>query len=505
MNVLIILGHPRKDSFSGALADAYKVGALSAGVNVKQIVIAEMQFDPNVFTVSPRNQYFEKDISEAQNLISWADHLVFVYPTWWGTMPALLKAFLDRVLTPGFAFEEIHGSNNWEKLLKGKSAQIITTMDTPLWVFKWLHRSPGHNAMAKSTLQYCGISPVKTLSFSPVNDSNQETRAHWLAKAKEKGSELKNGFLSKREKVLDKFLSWLKAIRLQFYPMTWIAYASGAYGASSLGYAFNRDLFWLGYLWLFLIEVATVLSNEFHDFNSDKQNKYFGPFTGGSRVIVEKDLTFGEIKKGIFIVLSFSLLVAAVLLWSIPGSLLFTVLLMIAVFIIALGYTVPPLKLSYRGLGEFDVGITHSFGVILCGFVFQGGNLFEPFPWLLSFPLFLALIPSIILAGIPDYESDKASFKRTLPVRLGKKSAAKLAIYLTVLSAIAAMLWYQLDIVPGAFGNAVYFIWIHAALLVMLLYNYIKHPSPPYHINLLLITSLTYIIWFGIIPLLKLS
>jgi len=504
MNVLIVLGHPRKGSFSEALANAYKVGALSAGMDVKQISVAEMQFNPNVFAVSPRNQYFEEDIVLAQELIAWADHLVFVYPTWWGTMPALLKAFLDRALTPGFAFEDIHGSDNWVKLLKGKSAQLITTMDTPLWVFRWIHKSPGHNAMAKSTLQYCGISRVKTLSFSPVNGSAEKTREGWLIKTKEKGFQLKNGFLSKKEKRYDRFLTWLKAIRLQFYPMTWIAYAAGAYGASSLGYSFNLNIFWLGYLWLFLLEVATVLSNEYHDYKTDNENKYFGPFTGGSRVIVDKELTFNEIKKGAIFALALSFIVAAFLLWIIPGSFA-TAFLMIVLFIIALGYTIPPLKFSYRGLGELDVGFTHSFGVILCGFIFQGGSLTESFPWLLSIPLFIALIPAIILAGIPDYEADKAANKKTIAVNFGKKRAARLSIVLTIASTILVLWWHVFNIVPGAFGNAVYFIILHAAILIMLLSKYIKHPSPPAHINLLLFTSLTYIIWFGIIPLLKLS
>lgn len=503
MNILIILGHPRKESFSEALANAYRLGVLNGGMNVKQINVSEMQFEPNVLTVSPRSQYLEEDIKNAQNLISWADHIVFVYPTWWGTMPALLKAFLDRVLTPGFAFEDIHGSDNWIKLLKGKSAQIITTMDTPLWVFHWLHKRPGHNALAKSTLQYCGIYPVKILSFSPVNDSSENTRKRWLDKTHQKGLRLKDGILSKREKYINKVLIWLKAIRLQFYPMTWIAYAAGAYGASSLGYTFDPWIFWLGYLWLFLIELATVLTNEYFDFKTDSQNIYFGPFTGGSRVLVEKELTFNEIKEGIKLSLILSVLVASIVLWLIPDFLLSTTLLMLVVFIIALSYTVPPLKLSYRSLGELDVGITHGFGVIICGFVFQGGSLTASFPWLLSIPLFLALIPSIILAGIPDYEADYLASKNTIAVSLGKKRAALLAIALTVAAALAAISWYVWDIVPGAFNISVFFIVPHAVVLAALILKYINRPDPPDHINFLLFISLTYIIWFGIIPLLN--
>jgi len=63
-----------------------------------------MHFDPNVHADSPEHQPLEPDLVAAQRDIHWAEHVVFVYPTWWGTYPALLKGFLDRVLTPGFAF-----------------------------------------------------------------------------------------------------------------------------------------------------------------------------------------------------------------------------------------------------------------------------------------------------------------------------------------------------------------------------------------------------------------
>ena len=154
MNVLIIAGHPRKDSFSHALAHAYAEGALAAGAQVRQLVLAELQFNPNVITEAPQRQPAEADVRQAQALISWADHLVFVYPTWWGTMPALLKGFLDRVFTPGFAFADNKGGSGWVKLLKGKTAQLITTMDTPLWVYRWILKAPGHRALADATLGF---------------------------------------------------------------------------------------------------------------------------------------------------------------------------------------------------------------------------------------------------------------------------------------------------------------------------------------------------------------
>jgi 1,4-dihydroxy-2-naphthoate octaprenyltransferase len=505
MNVLIVLGHPRMDSFSGALAHAYLTGALKAGCAVKQLNVAEMDFNPDVFTVSPRHQYYEKDVVEAQNLISWADHLVFVYPTWWGTMPARLKGFFDRVFTPGFAFEEIHHSDNWEKLLTGKTAQLITTMDTPLWVYRWIQGSPGHRIMKTSTLGYCGIKPVKVLAFSPVNDVTPATRERWLVKARDAGLALKEGVLTPGEQFWEKTKSWLKAIRLQFYPMTWIAYAAGAYGAARMGYGFDAGMFWLGYAWLFVLEVATVLTNELQDVETDSQNKYYGPFTGGSRVLVEKDLTRGELKTGIWMSLLLSLLLGAAIVMQLSIPLTSSLAVMIGLSVLALGYTNPPLKLSYRGLGELDVGITHSLGVILCGYLFQNGSPGDAFPWLLSLPLFLSIVPSIILAGFPDYQADLAAGKRTIPVRVGKERAAMLAAGLTGLSAFSAVTWYYLDMATGAYGPAVWGIVLHAGLLIGMLIRYIREVTERNHINLLMVTSLTYIIWFGMIPLLRLS
>ena len=176
MNVLVIAAHPRTDSFSHALANAYSEGAEEALMNVHKINLSELKFNPNVTHSSPNQQLFEEDILNAQKHIAWANHLVFVYPTWWGSMPALLKAFIDRVFTSGFAFEEIEGGTGYAKLLRGKSAQLITTMDTPLFIYKWIYKSPGHRMLGTATLNFCGIEPVRIMDFSPVRNSTLQKR-----------------------------------------------------------------------------------------------------------------------------------------------------------------------------------------------------------------------------------------------------------------------------------------------------------------------------------------
>src|SRR5690606_23274407 len=266
-----------------------------------------------------RKQHHEEIIIKAQQDILWADHLVLIYPTWWGSMPALLKGFLDRVFTPGFAFEEIEENQSWEKLLKGKSAQLITTMDTPLWVYRWIYKNPGHNALGEATLQFCGVKPVRTLSFSPVKYSSAEQRQNWLEKSRQAGLSLEKGVRTPWENVKSRLQTGLKAMRLQFYPMTWIAYAAGAYGASRLGYGFDTLVFWIGYLWLFLLELATVMSNDYFDLETDRLNKFYSPFTGGSRVLVDNDLSPGRVRHAIIAILGISLITGAVLLGLSPA------------------------------------------------------------------------------------------------------------------------------------------------------------------------------------------
>jgi 1,4-dihydroxy-2-naphthoate octaprenyltransferase len=503
MNVLIINGHPRKDSLSEALVYAYAAGARAAGVNLSLLHLHELTFNQNVTHFSPGKQYLEPPLQRAQELIAWAHHVVFVYPTWWGTMPALLKGFLDRVLTAGFAFEDIEGGTGYAPLLRGKSAQLITTMDTPLWVYTWIYRAPGHNAMRRAILQFCGFHMARTLSFGPVKSSDPAQRQQWLGQVENEGRRLQQSALSSWQKFTIKAGSWMKALRLQFYPMTALAYGTGALAAAN-GDGLQAGPFWLGYFWLLLVEMATVLTNEYCDYESDRQNRFFSSFTGGSRVLVDKLLRFREIKTGFCLALVLSLLIVCLLLATLPGALLPAALACAVLYVLALGYTVAPLRLSYQGLGEIDVGLTHSFAVVLCGYLFQGGSVGDALPWLVSIPLFLAVLPAIILAGIPDHDADKAAGKKTLAVRLGKQGAARLALAFTWLAVGVVLIFTSIPVLPGEFENLIWPILPHAGLLTVLIGRYLKRMPAPARIDGLLVAALTYLIWFALIPFLHL-
>jgi 1,4-dihydroxy-2-naphthoate polyprenyltransferase len=504
MKVLVVLGHPRVESLCGALAGAFGTGSREAGAEVRQLDLATLGFDPHVRTESPNQQPLEEGLREARDLIVWAEHLVFVYPTWWGTMPALLKGFLDRVLAPGFAFRTCEGGTGYQGLLGGRSAQLITTMDTPPLIHRLVYRQPGREAMARATLGFCGIRPVRSLVFGSVRTSNPEQRQRWLERARRQGQRLRSGRVTPSERLRHKAGSWLRGVRLQFYPMTWLAYTAGALAAGPPGGVFGNPVFWLGYLCLFLLEVATVLSNELLDFRSDRSNRFFSMFTGGSRVLVEGLLSPREVQAGIAVSLAGFVTATVALLALTPGAVPAALTVLALLAFLAIGYTVPPMKLSYRGLGEIDVAVTHSLGVILCGFLFLGGRWQDPLPWLLSLPLLLAILPSITLSGIPDLEADATAGKRTLAVRLGQRNTLWLATAFTALAAAAAVLWDLLGLADGAYAGIAYLAVPHAIWLAWLLYRRIESSVPPGRIDGLMAASLTFVLWFGIVPVLRL-
>ena len=185
--ILILLGHPDANSLCAALASAYAEGASAAGAEVRWLRLGELDFDPLLHAGYRGTQVLEPDLQAAQAAIAWANHLVWVYPVWWGAMPALLKGFIDRVFLPGFAFRYRQGSALWDKLLAGRSAQLLVTMDSPPWYFRWVTRMPGHHQMKKAILEFCGISPVQVHSFGPVRSASTERLAQWVEKAQQLG------------------------------------------------------------------------------------------------------------------------------------------------------------------------------------------------------------------------------------------------------------------------------------------------------------------------------
>ncbi|MGK0308369.1 MAG: NAD(P)H dehydrogenase (quinone) [Urechidicola sp.] len=189
--VLIINGHPDKQSYNYALSEAYLRGASKTNSVLTQINIADLEFDPNLAFGYRKRTELEPDLLDAIEKIKKADHIVWIFPMWWYGYPALMKGFIDRTFLPGITFEPIEGKAMPRKLLKGKTARIIITADTPKWYDYLFMKSPLINQFKKGTLEFCGISPVKVTYISPVKNSNTDYREKWLEKISLLGEKLK--------------------------------------------------------------------------------------------------------------------------------------------------------------------------------------------------------------------------------------------------------------------------------------------------------------------------
>ena len=302
----------------------------------------------------------------------------------------------------------------------------------------------------------------------------------------------------------EKILAWIKIIRLHFYPMTYIAYSLGAMAASRNLKKWNLEGYWVGYLVLFFIELSTILANEYYDYGTDRLNKNAGPFTGGTRVLVEGKLGFAEVRAGIWLSLILVVGVGYALIRSDEQVSSFSILLLLLLgLFLGLGYTAPPLKFSYRGLGEITVGLTHSPYVILCGYIFQGGSWIDPLPWLLSIPLFFATVTAIILAGIPDRLADKQVSKKVITVLWGPREAVLLAAFFACLASLSGFLLRYFQIIGGASSLLILAAIPHGIILLFALFKLLKSGNYDRRIDGIMVLALSYIIWFGLIPLIS--
>lgn len=179
--ITLIQGHPdaARPHLGHALAEAYRSGAEGAGHEVRSIAVAELNFP--LITSREDFEHGERPapIREAQSMIRTSDHLVIFYPLWLGTMPALLKAFLEQVMRYDFAFEPLPGGR-FRRLLKGRSARVVITMGMPAMAYRWFFGAHSLKSLERNILKFAGIAPVRESLFGMVEAVDDDRRRRWL-------------------------------------------------------------------------------------------------------------------------------------------------------------------------------------------------------------------------------------------------------------------------------------------------------------------------------------
>lgn len=180
MKIYLLLAHPDSSSFNGLIADAYEKAAVAKGHEVRRQNLGDLQFDPILWKGYKKIQELEPDLQRAQENIQWCSHWTIIYPVWWGSMPALLKGFMDRVMLPSFAFQYHKNDPFWDKLLKGRSARLISTSDSPQWWLTWHNRNSDLHTLKNAILKFSGFSPVKHTRIGNMKYLYEEKRMEKL-------------------------------------------------------------------------------------------------------------------------------------------------------------------------------------------------------------------------------------------------------------------------------------------------------------------------------------
>lgn len=181
-NIVIIQGHPdpSEDRLCRALAKAYESGARSAGHEVHIVDPARIDF-PLLRTQDDWKRGVDgtpASLRDAQARCMSADHFVIIYPLWMGTMPALLKAFLEQVFRPGVALST--DDREPGPLMKGKSARVVVTMGMPALAYRWFFFAHSLKNLERNILGFVGIRPIKSTLFGMVEKADGGKTQKWF-------------------------------------------------------------------------------------------------------------------------------------------------------------------------------------------------------------------------------------------------------------------------------------------------------------------------------------
>ncbi|MBU1557664.1 NAD(P)H-dependent oxidoreductase [Patescibacteria group bacterium] len=157
MKTLIIYAHPETPGHAPETLNQVELKLKKTSSEYEVIDLYKIGYNPVLqndehYTTGNRN--ISQQNIEIQNKINQSENLIFIYPIWWGTMPAILKGFFDRILTRGFAFSMgNHGIPN--KLLKGKKAVVFTSSGSPYILY--LLSNLSKTLIKNKILGFCGI------------------------------------------------------------------------------------------------------------------------------------------------------------------------------------------------------------------------------------------------------------------------------------------------------------------------------------------------------------
>lgn len=216
--------------------------------------------------------------------------------------------------------------------------------------------------------------------------------------------------------------AWVQASR----PLAHAVIAPPLLFGQALAYTLHGTFAWTSFAWIHgfgvLDQLFILWVNDVTDVETDRANRGFTRFSGGSRVLVDGKLSVGALRHGALVVLAL-LIVASGALATFGARPLVPALVAAGVLLVW-AYSLPPLCMAYRGGGEVLQALGVGVNLPLFGYYVQAGTL-DRFPWVLLVGAFLIALGGNITTSLPDHASDATSAKRTWSVRRGSRAARR--------------------------------------------------------------------------------
>lgn len=186
MRVLIVFSHPYEGSYGNAILRSVSKGLQKANHETDLIHLDNDGFDPVMSREDLQAFVARKPVDpkviDYQNRLKRADHLIFIFPVWWDAMPAIIKGFVDRVLSPGVVYDHHPRGFGLVPLLTSlKGVTIITTMNKPHILYALLTGNLIRKAMLRSVFKTMGYKNLRWINFASVKSVSQKKRESWLA------------------------------------------------------------------------------------------------------------------------------------------------------------------------------------------------------------------------------------------------------------------------------------------------------------------------------------
>lgn len=190
MKVMVIYAHPYDKSYNHAILESTLEGLKEGNHEIDLVDLNKDGFNP-VMTCEELhahcicNKPIDPKVLDYQSRIEAAQHLVFIFPMWYQSGPAILKGFLDKVFSNGWAYKHFPGKHTAVGQLTHLNATVISTMGMPKMVYRLLYHNALKGELIKGTLKFSGIKSVKWINLDKVPMVSDEKRNKWLVDIKE--------------------------------------------------------------------------------------------------------------------------------------------------------------------------------------------------------------------------------------------------------------------------------------------------------------------------------